>query len=230
MKTPSFIFFSIVLLVSILTGVLSKPYFTDRVFYLHEDVYKFAGAQEQDQLITYHSSMAEPIQVRIDDELHRTVVIGKQSYSIADKTANFSTSYRVTYPNGHTYKVEDNAGLLLSYDDKGNFLIYNEVYIGGERVPQPGEEDFPPSALVTAAYPDYHIKRGMPGFLFLALGMLIYGWCGFQYRKFQDWTFRLSPQRLNYVDPEPSDFYYFMCKVGGLAVMAGAVFIAFKAF
>ncbi|REE94647.1 hypothetical protein A8990_101443 [Paenibacillus taihuensis] len=202
MKTSSSIFFVSVLLVSVLTGVLSKPYFTDRVFYLYEDTYKFAG--EQDHLVTYHSSTAGPVQVLTDDELHRTVIIDGQSYMIADKSVPYSTKFRVTYPNGHVYVVE--------------------------RIKQEGEEDYPPSALVSAAYPDYHFKRGMPGFLFLALGLLIFGWCSFRYEAFQDFMFRLFPQRLMYENPEPSDFYYFTSKVGGIVVMIGSIIVAFKAY
>ncbi|MFD2614185.1 hypothetical protein [Paenibacillus gansuensis] len=225
---PSSIFFVSVLLVSILTGVLSKPYFTDRVFYLYEDTYKFAN--EQDRLVTYHSSTSDPVQVRTDDELHRTVIIGGQSYGIADKSVTYSTKYRVTYPNGHVYSVEDNNGMLLGYDDKGNIIMDIQAYSNGERIKQEGEEDFPPSALVSSAYPSYHVKRGMPGFLFLALGLLIFGWCSFQYQAFQDLMFRLSPQRLNYENPVPSDFYYFTSKVGGIVVMIGSIFVAFKAY
>lgn len=228
MKTPGSIFFVSVLLVSVLTGVLSRPYFTDRVFYLDDDTYKFAG--EQDRLVTYHSSTAAPVQVRTDDELHRTLFIGGQSYAVTDKSVPYSTKFRVTYPNGHVYSVEDYNGLLLSYDDKGNIVMAIQAYVNGERIKQEGEEDFPPSALVSAAYPDYHVKRGMPGFLFLALGLLIFGWCSFRHQAFQDLMFRLSPQRLMYENPEPSDFYYFMSKVGGIVVMIGSIFVVFKAY
>ncbi|WP_431523670.1 DUF6199 family natural product biosynthesis protein [Paenibacillus pabuli] len=31
-------------------------------------------------------------------------------------------------------------------------------------------------------------------------------------------------------DPEPSDFYYLMTRIGGIVVMIGSVWIAFKAF
>lgn len=228
MKTPTFIFFVSVVLVSVLTGVLSKPYFTDRVFYLYEDTYKFAG--EQDRLVTYHSSTAAPVQVRIDDELHRTVIIGGQSYAIADNSVPYSTKFRVTYPNGHVYSIEDHNGMLLSYDKKGNIVMAIQMYVDGERIMEEGEEDFPPSALVSAAYPDYHVKRGMPGFLFFAIGVLILGWCLFRYRAFQDLLFYLSPQRLMYENPEPSDFYYFMSKVGGIVIMIGSIIFAFKAY
>lgn len=228
MKTPSFIFFVSVIFASILTGFLSRPYFTDRVFYLYEDTYKFAG--EQERLVTYHSSTADPVQVRTEDELNRTLIIGGQSYAIADISNPYSIKFRVTYPNGHVYSVEDNNGLLWSYDDKGNIVMAIQAYANGERIKEEGEEDFQPSALVIAAYPDYHIKRGMPGFLFFAIGLLIFGWCSFRYQAFQDLMFRLSPQRFMYENPEPSDFYYLMSKVGGIVVMIGSIIVAFKAY
>ncbi|MFC4779154.1 hypothetical protein ACFO9Q_20370 [Paenibacillus sp. GCM10023252] len=207
---------------------MSRTYFTERVFYLYEDMYKFAG--EQTHLVTYHSSTAGPVQVRTDDELHRTLIIGRQSYAIADISVPYSTKFSVSYPNGHVYSVEDNNGMLLSYDDKGNIVMTIQTYVNGERIKEEGEEDFPPSALVSAAYPDYHVNRGMPGFLFLSLGLLIFGWCNFRYQAIQDLMFCLSPQRLMYENPEPSDFYYFMSKVGGIVVMVGSIFIAFKAY
>ena len=228
MKTPTFIFFAALILVSVVVSVLSKPYFTDRVFYLYPDVYKFAD--EEKSVITYHSSTAAPIQVRTDDELHRTVIIDGQSYAIADKSIPYIPKFRVTYPNGNVYSVEDQNGLLLSYDDEGNFFMFIQAYPNGERVMEEGEEEFRPSGLVKAAYSEYHDKRGIPGLLFLALGLMIFGWCNFRYRAFQDVLFRISPQRLNYENPEPSDFYYIGCKFSGIAIMIGSIVVAYQAY
>ncbi|QNK59612.1 hypothetical protein [Paenibacillus sp. PAMC21692] len=33
-----------------------------------------------------------------------------------------------------------------------------------------------------------------------------------------------------YENPEPSDFYYLMSKVGGIVVMIGSIIVAFKAY
>ncbi|MFC5531855.1 hypothetical protein [Cohnella yongneupensis] len=67
--------------------------------------------------------------------------------------------------------------------------------------------------------------------MFLALGLMVYGWSGYRYRKLQDFFFSLSLYRFWVKgDPEPSDFYYFMCKAGGILVMIGAVIIAFYAY
>ncbi|WP_020616403.1 hypothetical protein [Paenibacillus daejeonensis] len=207
---------------------MSKPYFTDRVFSLNQNIYKFAA--EEDQVVTYHSSTDAPIQVSTDDEQHRTVTIDGQSYVIADKSVPYMPQFQVTYPNGNIYSVEDQNGMLLSYDDEGNFFMFVQVYANGERITEEGDEDVQPSALVTAAYPEYHDKRGMPGFLFLALGLMILGWCNFRYRAFQDVLFHLSPQRLNYENPEPSDFYYIGCKISGIAIMIGSIVVAFQAY
>jgi len=65
--------------------------------------------------------------------------------------------------------------------------------------------------------------------LFLGLALLIFGRCGYRYRKLQDILFSLS-YRLWVNDPEPSDFYYFMCNAGGLIVMIASVFVALQAF
>jgi hypothetical protein len=228
MKTPSFIFFVSVLLMCILTGVLSKPYFTDRIFYLNEDTYKIYS--EQNKLVTYHSSTASPVQVRTNNELHRNLIIDGQSFVIEDISVSSMNRFRVTFPNGHVYTVEDNNGMLLSYDDNGDIVLASQMYINGDRIKQEGEEDIPPAALVSAAFPDYHIKRGMPGLLFLAVGLMIYGWCGFRYKAFQDLMFRISPQRLMYENPEPSELYYVMSKISGIVIMVGSIIIAYKAY
>ncbi len=54
------------------------------------------------------------------------------------------------------------------------------------------------------------------GFFVLALVMLIYAWCGFRYEAFQRFMFHMSPSNLMIDNPEPSDFYFFMCKAAGI--------------
>lgn len=229
MKKPDVIFIVSLILVSIVIGVLSKPYFTDRVFYLNMNTYKLAD--KQGSSVTYHSSAAAPvIEVRIDDELHRTVTIDGQHYAIADISLPYLNKFQVTYPNGHVYSVEDHSDMLLSYDDKGDLVMFVQAYANNERIKEEGEEEVRPADLVSAAYPEYHVKRGMPGLLILALGLMVFGWCSFRYQAFQLFLFRLSPQRLMYENPEPSDFYYFMSSVGGIVMMIGSVIVAFYAY
>jgi hypothetical protein len=227
LKNPSVVFFVCVFAVSVAVALLSKPYFTDRVFYINQDMYRLFS--QQDEFAEYRSGSGDPVVVRIADERNRTVSIGRESYAVANTSAAYSISYRVAYPSGHQYDVQDNNRFLVSLDDKGEFVPEIAVYAGSERIDKPAEAVYP-SALVTAAYPVYHFTRGHPGFLFLALAVLVFGWCSFRYERFQTFSFYLSPRRLMYNDPEPSDFYYFMCKVGGLLTMALSIWIASKAF
>jgi hypothetical protein len=227
LRSPSFIFFSCVLVVSALVAILSKPYFTEPVFYI--DQHKYAFEREQGSLVTYRSGTAVPVQVRTDGQSH-TVTINRIDYVITKNSDPYNIKYNVTYPNGHRYEVQDQSGNLLSYDEKGEVYFPNQVYIGDQRVKGEDEEAYHPAELVRAAFSEYHDTPGVPGFLFLALCLLIYGWCGYRYRKVQDVMFFLSLQWLWVNDPEPSDFYYFMSQVGGILVMIGSVIIAFKAF
>jgi hypothetical protein len=227
LKSPSFIFFSCVLVVTVIIAILSHSYFTERVFYINQDKYTFDS--EQGKLISYHSGTATPVQVRIEDQ-ERKVLINNMEYAIARIDSPFEAKYSVSYPNGRKYEVQDLSGTLISFDEKGVPVSEIFLYANGQRVTSEGEETYTPATLVTAAYPEYHFTLGAPGFLFLALAGMIYGWCGYRYRKFQDIMFFLSLHWLWVEDPEPSDFYYFMCKLGGIVVMIGAVFIAFKAF
>ncbi|MBB6669107.1 hypothetical protein [Cohnella nanjingensis] len=227
MASPSFLFFACVIVVSALVGILSEPYFTEPVFYI--DGHKYALDRDQGALVAYRSGSASPVQVRIDGP-SRTVIIDRQEHVIAKNSDPYNIKYSVTYPNGRRYEVQDQSRLLLSYDAKGDLYLPFTVSVNGQSVKGDDEEAYSPAALVTAAYPEYHEKPGVPGFLFLALGLLIYGWCSYRYRKFQDVTFWLSLKWIWVEDPEPSEFYYFMCKVGGILVMFGAVWVAFQAY
>ncbi|WMT38968.1 hypothetical protein RE628_15690 [Paenibacillus sp. D2_2] len=201
--SPTIIFFASVIIVSIMVAVLSRPYFTEPIFNMNENKYKFAS--EQGNLVTYHSRTAAPIQVSIDDQGH-TVTINHQEYYITKDNSPYNNKYDVIYPNGRKYEVQDQSGFLMSFDEKGDFVVEIFAYVNGHRVIQEGEDEFTPSMLVTASYPEYHYTRGIPGFLFLALALLIYGWCSYRYEKFQDIQFYLSPRRLWYNDPNLATF------------------------
>ncbi|MFS0858486.1 hypothetical protein [Paenibacillus taichungensis] len=226
-KSPTFIFFSCVLVLSVIVAILSKPYFTEPIFHVENNKYTFDS--EQGNLTTYRSGTADPIQVRLDHQ-ERTVYINHQQYLITKIDSAFSTTYNLIYPNGNKYEVQDHSGQLISFDAKGNSVSQVFFYVGSQRVLQDGEEQFPPATLVTAAYPEYHYTRGAPGYLFLALAAVIFGWCSFRYQKFQDFLFYLSLRSFWANDAEPSDFDYFLSKVCGIVVMIGALWIAFNAF
>ncbi|NUU59153.1 hypothetical protein [Paenibacillus agri] len=226
-RTPTFIFFSCVLVLSVIVTILSKPYFTERIFYV--DNYKYSFYSDQDNVVTYRSKTNDPIQVKLDHE-KRTVTIQHQEYFITKINSSPSPNYKVIYPNGHKYEVHDASGILLTSDGHGNYVSEASTFVNNQRMPQDGEEQYSPSTLVTAAYPEYHVTRGAPALLYLALAVLIYGWCSFRYRKFQDILFFLSLRWIWVNDPEPSDFYYFMSKVSGIIVMIGSLWIAVQAF
>lgn len=223
--SPTVIFFTCVIILSVIVAVLSRPYFTEPVYSINLNKYHFAS--EHDNLVAYQSKTAAPIQVRIEDD-GRTVIINHMEYYITKYSSN--TTYNVAYPNGRNYEVRDESGNLWSFDENGNLVLEVFAYVNNQRIIQEGEEEFTPAMLVTAAYPEYHNTPGAPGFLFLALAILIYGWCSFRYKKFQDIMFNLSAQRLWVKDPEPSDFYYFMCKAGGILCMGFAIWVAIQAY
>jgi hypothetical protein len=132
----------------------------------------------------------------------------------------------VVYPNDHKYTVEQQSEQLLSYDETGKMLSPVNMYVDNQRVIEDDQEHYTPAMLVTAAYPEYHHTPGTPVLLFIALAGLIYGWCSFYYPKFQKFQFRWIWLK----DPEPSEFYYVMCKIGGMACMIVAIWAAFQAF
>ncbi|MFC4810229.1 hypothetical protein [Paenibacillus sp. GCM10023250] len=228
LNNPSILFFAALTAVTFAIALLSHSYFTDRAFYLNQDRYTLQRLQGD--LATYRGGSAGPVDVRVISNLERSVRIGTDDYLIAKTSAPaLPAAYSVSYPNGHRYSVQDTNGILLSYDAKGEFVVEIAAYSGGVRIDEP-TETYLPASLVAAAYPEYHRTPGRPGFLFLALAFMIFGWCSFRYERFQTLLFRLSPSQLLYDNPEPSDFYYFMSKVGGIAVMVGSIWVACQAF
>ncbi|MDT9724021.1 hypothetical protein DUZ99_03275 [Xylanibacillus composti] len=135
--------------------------------------------------------------------------------------------YTVASPDGHTAVVQDIDGRLTTYDENSEWMHGIAIYAGNERILEEGNWLYSPSAIVRAAHPPYHEKQG--GFLLFlgAVILFVYGWCGFRYQRFQDVLFYLTPSTWYANAPEPSDFYYFMCKVGGVLTMlaAGWLFI-----
>ncbi|MCC3373249.1 hypothetical protein [Cohnella sp. REN36] len=224
---PSYLFFASVIVVAAIVAILSKPYFTEPAFDLNG--HRYTLDRDQGNLVTYRSGSAGPVQVRID-EPSRTVLIDSQAYTVVKNSDPYNIKYSVSYPDGRRFEVQDQSHLLLSFDEKGELYFPITVSVDGQSARGDDEEAYSPAALVTTAYPEYHEKPGAPGFLFLALGLMIYGWCGFRYRKFQEVSFWLSLKWIWVEDPEPSDFYYFMCKVGGILVMIFSVWVAFQAY
>ncbi|WP_379129600.1 hypothetical protein [Paenibacillus sp. sgz500958] len=226
-KSPDFIFFSSLLSLSIIVALLSHNYFTERVFYISGDMYTYYS--EKEDLITYHSDNASPVQVRIDYP-DRIVILNDNEYTITKLKSGYLTIYNVTFPDGSKYEVQEQPGTLISFDDQGNLVSELLMFVNNQRVMSEGELLYTPAMLVKAAYPEYHFTRGEPSFLYLALALMIYGWCTLRYEKFQNFLFLISLRWVWVEDPEPSDFYYFMCMVSGIAIMLMAVWVAFQTF
>ncbi|MGG4482298.1 hypothetical protein [Paenibacillus illinoisensis] len=225
--SPTLIFFSCVVVLSVIVGFLSKPYFTEHIFYADTNKY-LLDRQEENQLI-YKSRTADSIQVLVEQQ-KRTVFIDDQKYIITELSSKPHAKYSVLYPKGDTYEVQDHGGILRSFDEEGNIITSIAFYVNNQRILSEDEEQFSPDTIVTAAYPIYHHTQGEPVYLFLAFAGLIFGWCSFYYRRFQDILFLISLRWIWVNDPEPSDFYYLMTSIGGIVVMVGSVWISFKAF
>ncbi|WP_018755443.1 hypothetical protein [Paenibacillus terrigena] len=205
----------------------ANTYFSESVFYVND--YKYKQANEQGNLVRYTAGSVPSIDVQIDGQ-NRNVIIHQETYSIHKSIGLYeSNQYRLTYPNGHQYTVNDQSGYLMSFDAKGE-IVGPPVYIGRERRLLDGEEKYYPSQLVTAAYSEYHTAQGSSGLFILSLLLFIYGWCGFRYEKFQNFLFFISLRWIWVNNAEPSDFHYFMCKLGGVILMIAAVYFAVQSF
>ncbi|WP_222861088.1 hypothetical protein [Paenibacillus ihumii] len=206
-----------------------RSYFTESVFYFNEHKYK--KVNEQADFAEYRSQTEPLIKVqRIGHD--RQVTIQSEEYAIHRLGDPFNIKYEVIYPGGKRFEVNDHNGLLVSYDENGDWFVQMTVFdSSGQRILQEGEEQlerYHPSDLVAAAYPEYHTKQGEPVFFIFSIFMFIYGWCGFRYEGFQNFLFKISLNWLWVREAEPSDFYYFMCKIGGIVAMILSVVMFFK--
>ncbi|WP_054955152.1 hypothetical protein [Paenibacillus dakarensis] len=219
LKPASILKILAVFLVGVMTIVFARWYFNVYVFYVENDKYRQSGQQEHQ--LTYESWGGPSLQVNITDTDERTVILEEREYQISRVTHDNQTWFYVKYPSGRRFKVEDSSRLIFSYDEKGNPVFPGGTYSNGQKLLSPGEEYYYPGDFVTAAYPEYHHKQGTPFYYWLGILLIVYGWCAFRYEKFQTLTFWLSLRWIWTQDPEPSDFYYFMAKVGGVITMIG---------
>ncbi|QMV44546.1 hypothetical protein [Cohnella cholangitidis] len=217
----------IVCLIIAATGIafFARSYFSESVFYINQHRYK--THEEHGESIRYRSGAAPSVEVQIEIQ-NRKLIIDGQTYTISRSSNVQGTRFKILYPNGHQYEVDDHSGTLMSVDSSGEPLMESSFYVNGQRVIHEGEERFFPSSLVIAAYSEYHSKQGSPVLFGLSFLLLIYGWCGYRYLRFQKLMFILSLRWIWVRDPEPNVFYYFMCKVGGVIAMIGAVLLALK--
>ncbi|MFC5531856.1 hypothetical protein [Cohnella yongneupensis] len=151
LKNPTFVFFALLLTVSLTVGILSHAYFAARVFNIELNTYTFQS--EVGNHITYVSPSADPVQVRSQGQL-RTLTIEGKEYALTKKAGEQmdQPSFDVMYPDGRHFEVRDHGRILLSYDEQGLWVPESMLFVNDERIMSEGEERFTPVTLVTAAY------------------------------------------------------------------------------
>jgi len=202
--------------VAILAVWFGIYYFSVKEFHLDGHTYRVA--EDTGSFIRYVSDAGPPVVVRMDGT-DRVVTIDGEDYRIRAEEQPYGIEYRVQYPNGKTYRVSGQHG-LMAFDENGELVVGGGIYIEGERIPF-GDENlrFHPSALVTAAFSQYHQTRGYPALYALSFVLFLFGWAAFRYESVQRAMFWLSLKWIWVEDPEPSEFYFFMCKIGGIIAM-----------
>jgi len=224
-KISTIITITFLLCLASIIFIFAKSYFSESIYIVNSN--KYSVDHEQRSIMTYHAYSAPSIEVQIFNQ-DRIVIIDHKEYSISRNNNANSIQYDVKYPSGHQYKVEDQSGVLMAYDHNGDMVSPISFYVNGQKILQDDEELYDPSSLVIAGYPMYHSKQGSLLLFCLSFILMIYGWCGYRYEKFQNFIFLISLRWIWTQDPEPSDFYYFMCKVGGILTIIGSVILAIK--
>lgn len=207
------------LAIAVIVIYFAKTYFSQPIFFLNHQMYKMAN--EQGSTIQYASNSGPDVVVLIEEPT-RTVTIKRQKYTIeAVEYSSGTTKYTVTYPNDKQSEVNARSGRLLSrYELGGPF----EINVNGQ--PVVGDRElYSAASLVTAAYSEYHTKRGYPFLFFLAFPIFIIGWCTYRYERFQDFLFVITLQGIWVRDADPSDFYYSVGRVRGIVIMIASVIL-----
>jgi hypothetical protein len=223
LSNRKFIFKMIVLLVVVtVTALWAYNYFSTKVFYIDDNKYSEKSA-ESTQITTYTAWFGKPIQISNSQDF-KELQIDKDTYLLKELESTVDKeTYLVTYPSGNVYTVEDvnHSGFLMAYDKNGDLLFGFQAYSNNERILSPGEEYYHPSSLVTAAYDKYHERQGNVFIFIFSILFFVYSWCVFRKEAFQRFLFKIS-YGLWVVDPEPSDFYFFMTKVGTVVGMVAS--------
>lgn len=89
---------------------------------------------------------------------------------------------------------------------------------------------YSPSIIVRAAFPEYHTKQGSLLLYYGSFLLMLFGRCLFRYEKLQNIVFHLSLHGIWVRDAEPSDFYYFSCKLSGVAIIGMGIYVFVKSF
>ncbi len=220
----------IILLVIVGISVWSAPYFSESVFYMHGD--KFRVHQQQQGQVAYRSFDGEQVVVLNGaDPHHKQVKIDQQNYTVSVIEDHPVPRYEVTYSSGDRYRVDTYGEMLMGVDDQGHMIPELSWSING--VPQPIDDKvglYSPSMVVRAAFPEYHTKQGSLLLYYGSFTLMLFGWCLFRYEKLQNIVFHLSLHGIWVRDAEPSDFYYFSCKLSGVAIIGMGIYVFVKSF
>ncbi len=211
-----------ILLLGAMAYLWITGYYTQKTFYLDGSMFKPHSAAQDGSRTYVRTRGKEKISVRQEDN-RRTVTIRGEAY-VVDKLASngMPALYRVTYPSGASYNVEDQGHMLIARDKNGEWLTGGGFYVNGKRQLAPGEEYYYPSKIVTAAYEQYHEQHTLPIMLIPALFCLGFGWLQLRSERFVLFTFKLS-YGLWVENPEPTDTYLIMTKVSGVVGIGIAV-------
>lgn len=220
----------IALLVIVGISVWSGPYFSESVFYMHGD--KFRLVQQDHRQATYRSFDGQQVMVlNGDDADHKQVRIEQQNYAVNVLEVEPVPRYEVIYPSGERYRVDTYGEMLVGMDDQGEMIPEISWIING--VPQPIDEKvglYSPSMIVRAAFPEYHTRQGSLLLYYGSFVLMLFGWCLFRYVKLQNVLFHLSLHGIWVREAEPSDFYYFSCKLSGIAIIGLGIYVFVKSF
>lgn len=219
------------LIVAALLFLIAIPFlihhFNTKAFELDDTRYRQKAVQGDTTVYQARSHTA--IKVR-NAASGKEISIGQDGYRISQKPSSGSTEgsvYQVTYPNGNTREAAIVYGHLVDLDSQGEPIwVTISASSTGESTGQSARSAYTPTQLVKAAYPQFHEKAGNPVVFVPLLLLAIFGWCTFRYRQFQDILFQLQGNRLWIRDPEPTEFYYAMSRISGLAILTVALFAA----
>ncbi|WP_435166200.1 DUF6199 family natural product biosynthesis protein [Paenibacillus glycanilyticus] len=206
-------------------ALFARWYFFENVLKVDGIAYKTTSNEAN--FITYKSSYGPDIKVVIKDPV-REVYIEEEIFRVIRSQGPESTEYKVEYADGHYYTIVDQDGSLMTYDERGEPSIMIAAYEGNKRILGENDERYWPSWIMLAAYPEYQPERGNLIAFIGALVLMVYGWCLFKYEWFQNFLFLISLKWIWTNSQEPSDFYYFSSKAGGIVVIVLAMSLLIK--
>lgn len=221
----------VVLIMAVVAG-WAQSYYSKKFFYLDDAKY-FKYEDSGSGRIEYRAAFGRGNPVVVHARaLERVIETGGESYLVrgTEGLEGEWVPYAVVYPDGTEYRVEPfgQDGFQV-FDQAGEWVLPPAVmHVGlGNKIRDPDSLRYFPADIAAASDEAFHQPNGGVGFFLLAVALFIFNWCGFRYEPFQRFLFHISPSNLMVSDPEPSDFYFFMCKVGsvlGMVVSLGIFF------